>query len=105
MLPFLGERNPSERTAIAALPTPVVARATLHRPIAISCFEALGGGIGGGEAWVARMNEETLASIRKQLRVRLAPYRTGDPWVRYRLNDIAWGELTSLSRVRCAQAT
>jgi predicted ATPase len=33
----------------------------------ISCFEALGEEIGGGEAWVARMNEETLATIRTQL--------------------------------------
>jgi len=33
----------------------------------ISCFEALGEVIGGGEAWVARMNEETLATIRTQL--------------------------------------
>ena len=29
----------------------------------ISCFEALSEEIGGGEAWVARMNEETLATI------------------------------------------
>lgn len=33
----------------------------------ISCFEALREEIGGGEAWVARMNEETLATIRTQL--------------------------------------
>jgi predicted ATPase/class 3 adenylate cyclase len=33
----------------------------------ISCFEALRESIGGGEAWVARMNEETLATIRTQL--------------------------------------
>jgi predicted ATPase len=33
----------------------------------ISCFEALREEIGGGEAWVARMNEETLTTIRTQL--------------------------------------
>lgn len=33
----------------------------------ISCFEALGNEIGGGEAWVARMNDEALATIRAQL--------------------------------------
>jgi len=33
----------------------------------ISCFEALREEIGGGKAWVARMNEETLATIRAQL--------------------------------------
>jgi predicted ATPase/class 3 adenylate cyclase len=33
----------------------------------ISCFEALREEIGGGEPWIARMNEETLATIRNQL--------------------------------------
>ena len=33
----------------------------------ISCFEALREEIGGGEPWVARMNEQTLATIRTQL--------------------------------------
>jgi hypothetical protein len=33
----------------------------------ISCFEGLREEIGGGEAWVVRMNEETLATIRTQL--------------------------------------
>ena len=33
----------------------------------ISCFDALGEEIGSGEAWVARMNEQTLATIRAQL--------------------------------------
>ena len=33
----------------------------------ISCFDALREEIGGGEPWVARMNEETLATIRTQL--------------------------------------
>jgi predicted ATPase len=33
----------------------------------ISCFEALREEIGGGEVWVARMNEETLTKIRTQL--------------------------------------
>ena len=33
----------------------------------ISCVDALRGEIGGGEAWVARMNDETLGTIRKQL--------------------------------------
>ena len=33
----------------------------------ISCFESLREEIGGGEAWVARMNEETLATIRTRL--------------------------------------
>jgi predicted ATPase len=33
----------------------------------ISCFEALREEIGGGEVWVARMNEETLTTIRTQL--------------------------------------
>lgn len=32
----------------------------------ISCFEAMTEDIGGGEAWVRRMNEETLATIREQ---------------------------------------
>ena len=33
----------------------------------ISCFEALSEEIGGGERWVSRMNEETLATIRTAL--------------------------------------
>ena len=33
----------------------------------ISCFEALSEEIGGGEAWVARMNEQTLTTIHTQL--------------------------------------
>jgi hypothetical protein len=33
----------------------------------ISCFEALHDEIGGGEAWVARMNEQTLSTIHAQL--------------------------------------
>jgi hypothetical protein len=33
----------------------------------ISYFEALREEIGGGEAWVARMNEETLTTIRTEL--------------------------------------
>ena len=33
----------------------------------ISCFESLREEIGGGEAWVARMNEETVATIRLQI--------------------------------------
>ena len=33
----------------------------------ISCFEALREEIGGGEVWVARMNEETLAAIHAQI--------------------------------------
>jgi len=33
----------------------------------ISCVEALREEIGGVEAWVARMNDETLGTIRKQL--------------------------------------
>ena len=33
----------------------------------ISCFEALREEIGGGEPWITRMNEETLATIRAQL--------------------------------------
>ena len=33
----------------------------------ISCFQALSEEIGGGEAWVARMNEATLATTRTQL--------------------------------------
>ena len=33
----------------------------------ISCFDALREEIGGGEPWVARMNEETLATIRTHL--------------------------------------
>jgi ATP/maltotriose-dependent transcriptional regulator MalT len=33
----------------------------------LSCFEGLRERIGVGEAWVARMNEETLAEIRRQL--------------------------------------
>jgi tetratricopeptide (TPR) repeat protein len=33
----------------------------------ISCFESLSDELGGGEAWVTRMNEETLPKIRDQL--------------------------------------
>ena len=33
----------------------------------ISCVEAMREEIGGGEAWLARMNDETLGTIRKQL--------------------------------------
>ena len=33
----------------------------------VSCFEALREEIGGGEAWVARMNEQTLVTIHTQL--------------------------------------
>ncbi|HEU0245754.1 MAG TPA: tetratricopeptide repeat protein, partial [Gaiellaceae bacterium] len=33
----------------------------------IACFESLSGEIGAGEAWVTRMNEETLPKIRAQL--------------------------------------
>jgi hypothetical protein len=33
----------------------------------IACFEALREEIGGSEAWVTRMNEETLPAIRSQL--------------------------------------
>jgi len=33
----------------------------------IGCFEALREEIGGSEAWVTRMNEETLPAIRRQL--------------------------------------
>jgi hypothetical protein len=33
----------------------------------ISCFESLRDEIGSGEAWVTRMNEETLPKIRAQL--------------------------------------
>jgi tetratricopeptide (TPR) repeat protein len=33
----------------------------------IACFEALREEIGGSEAWVTRMNEETLPAIRRQL--------------------------------------
>jgi hypothetical protein len=33
----------------------------------ISCFEALREEIGGGEAWITRMNEATLTTIRAQL--------------------------------------
>jgi predicted ATPase len=33
----------------------------------LSCFEALGEETGGGEVWVTRMKEETLATIRTQL--------------------------------------
>ena len=33
----------------------------------VSCFEALREEIGGGEPWIARMNEHTLSAIRGRL--------------------------------------
>ncbi|MEJ7568640.1 MAG: tetratricopeptide repeat protein [Gaiellaceae bacterium] len=61
--------NPFEiATGLCSVASAITAAGRVETAVRlISCFEALREEIGGGEAWVARMNEETLATIRTQL--------------------------------------